>query len=425
LKLKAIVGGVLIDGTGGEPVEDSVVLVEGKLVKTVGPKGAVKIPSGAEVVDAHGRTVIPGLIEGHNHPLGERDFGDPGFKKYYDNMVQSPALGLLKGVQVIQGMLAHGVTTVRIPHPTIANAPELRGEWLVALRTAVERGYVNAPRVVAGGCVLPTGGHLNSLAPPFVLNQGWRGADGPWEIRKQTRECLQYEVDFIKLIGPGHKRFKPGDGPEHTCMTREEIAAAVEEAHWKGVPVAAHAKNGPGLRFAVEEGVDSIEHGTNLVELPDLIGHMAEHGQFLVPTLGMFFMEPLMDAYDAAEPGTKESFKKMQPGLIKNFKACREAGVKIAAGTDNTYWDEPGLAWELHTYVKHGGMTPMEALVSGTRTCAELCRVNSGTIEAGRYADLLVLDGDPLKDIGVLQNADKVTAVYREGRLVAGEGRLL
>ena len=99
--------------------------------------------------------------------------------------------------------------------------------------------------------------------------------------------------------------------------------------------------------------------------------------------------------------------------------------VKIAAGTDNTYWDEPGLALELHTYVRHGGMTPMEALVSGTRTCADLCRVNAGTIEAGRYADMLVLDGDPLKDMGVLQSADKITAVYKEGRLVAGEGRLL
>ena len=175
-------------------------------------------------------------------------------------------------------------------------------------------------------------------------NPGWWGADGPWEVRKQTREYLKYEVDFIKLIGLGHKRFNPGEGPEHTCMTREEIAATVEEAHWKGVPVAAHAKNGPGLRFAVEEGVDSIEHGTHLIEQPDLITHMAENRQFLVPTMGMFFLEPLMDAYDEAERGTKADFKRRQTGLIKNLKACKEAGIRIAAGTDNTYWDAPGLA---------------------------------------------------------------------------------
>jgi len=176
----------------------------------------------------------------------------------------------------------------------------------------------------------------------------------------------------------------------------------------------------------VEAGVDSIEHGTHLFEQPGLIGHMAEHRQFLVPTLGMFFCEPLMDAYDGAEPGTKEGFKRMQPGLIENFRRCKEAGVKIAAGTDNTYWEVPGLAWELHTYVKHGGMTPMEALVSGTRTCAELCHLDkAGTLEPGRYADLLVVEGDPTKDIAVLQRADRITEVFKEGMLVAGEGRLL
>lgn len=415
-----------MDGTGAEPREDSVILVDGKTIEAVGIKRELKIPSGAEVLEAHGMTVMPGLIESHNHPLGERDFDAPGFKKYYDNMVHSPALALLKGVQVIQGLLTEGVTTIRIPHPTIANAPELRGEWLVALRTAVERGYFHAPRVVAGGCVLPTGGHINSMAPPYVLNPGWKGADGPWEVRRQTRECLQHEVDFIKLIGPGHKRFKPGEGPEHTCMTREEIDAAVEESHWKGVPVAAHAKNGPGLRFAVEANVDSIEHGTHLFEQPDLIELMAEKGQFLVPTLGMFFCEPLMEAYDRAEPGTKESFKQRQPNLIHNFKMCKEAGVRIAAGTDNTYWDVSGLAWELYVYVKHGGMTPMEALVSATRTGAELCHLDKvGTIEPGKYADLLVVDGDPLKDIAVLQKADRITKVFKEGSLVAGEGKLL
>ena len=424
MSVKAVIGGKLIDGLGGKPIDDSVVLIEGKTIKAVGKAGKVKVPAGVEVVEAKGKTVMPGLIESHNHPLGERDFRDPGFKKYYDNIVKSPALGLLKGVQVIQKLLTEGVTTVRIPHPTIANAPELRGEWLVALRQAVERSYFPAPRVVAGGCVLPTGGHLNSLAPPFVLNQGWSGADGPWEVRKQTRECLQYEVDFIKLIGPGHKRFKPGSGPEHTCMTPEEIAAAVEEAHWKGVPIAAHVKNGPGLKFTVEAGVDSIEHGTHLFEQPELIKLMAEHDQFLVPTFGMFFCEPLMEAYDEAEPGTKANFLKSQPELTKNLKMCKEGGVKIAAGTDNTYWDVPGLAWEIYCYVKQGVMSPMEAIQSATKTAAELCRVNSGTIEPGKFADLLVIDGDPLKDISILQDSKEVDIVFKEGKIVARNGNL-
>ena len=415
-----IKGSFLIDGTGAPGLELDVKIQNGRIVEV----GDVK-KGNAAVVDAEGLTVMPGLIEGHNHPLGEREFTAPGFKKYYDNIVHSPALALMKGIQVIQGLLTRGITTVRIPHPTIANAPELRGEWLVALRQAVERRYFPAPRVVAGGCVLPTGGHLNTMGPPFVMNPGWRGADGPWEVRKQTRECLHHEVDFIKLIGPGHKRYKPGPGPEHTCMTREEIAAAVEEAHWRGVPVAAHTKNGPGLRYTVEEGVDSVEHGTKLMEQPDLIKHMADNGQFLVPTLGMFFYEPLVDDYEEAVPGTRDEFESQRPEMVKNFKECVKAGVKIAAGTDNTYWDAPGLAWELHTYVEYGGMKPMDAIVSATKTNAENCALpDVGTIEVGKRADIILVKGDPLKDIGVLQDRKNIRTVIKDGCTLVEDGRI-
>jgi imidazolonepropionase-like amidohydrolase len=426
LSVKVIQGGKLVDGTGADPISDSAVVIDGKTIAAVGKRGRVKVPGGAEVIDASGKTVMPGLIESHNHPLGERDFSDPGFKKYYDNLVTSPALGLLKGVQVIQRLLTLGITTVRIPHPTIPNAPELRGEWLVALRTAVERGYFPAPRVVAGGCVLPTGGHLNSLAPPFVQNPGWKGADGPWEVRKQTRECLTYEVDFIKLIGPGHKRFRRGEGPEHTCMTREEVEAAVEEAHWRGVPVAAHVKNGPGLRFAVEGGVDSIEHGTHLFEQPDLIRAMVKNGQILVPTMGMFFEPKLIEELEKGEPGAGRSFAMEQDMNRKNFKACHEAGVKIAAGTDNTFWEVPGLAWEIHTYVREGGMTEMEAILSATKNGAEVCALGHvGTLEPGKTSDLVIVDGDPLKDIAILQDRTKIEVVIKEGNIVARKGVLL
>jgi imidazolonepropionase-like amidohydrolase len=208
-------------------------------------------------------------------------------------------------------------------------------------------------------------------------------------------------------------------------MTREEIAAAVEEAHWKGVPITAHAKNGPGLKFAVEEGVDSIEHGTHLYEQPELIDHMVANGQFLVPTLGMFFYDPLVDAYDGAAPGTREEFELMKPGLIKNFKTCLKAGVKIAAGTDNTYWDAPGVAWELHVYVKEGGMKPMDAIISATRTNAENCALpDVGTLEVGKKADLILIDGDPLKDIKVLQDRTNISAVIKEGHVIVEKGKI-
>jgi imidazolonepropionase-like amidohydrolase len=208
-------------------------------------------------------------------------------------------------------------------------------------------------------------------------------------------------------------------------MTRVEIAAAVEEAHWRNVPVAAHVKNGSGLRFAVEEGVDSIEHGTHLYEQPDLIELMAENGQFLVPTMGMFYYDPLVEAYDTAVPGTRDEFETMKPGLVKNFKACFKAGVKIAAGTDNTYWDAPGVAWEMHTYVKHGGMTPMEAIISATKTNAENCALpDVGTLEVGKKADLILVDGHPLKDISVLQNRANIGTVIKEGHLIVENGKI-
>jgi len=156
-----IKGGILIDGTGAPPSVKDLRITGGKIREI----GDIRTGKNTDVIDASGITVMPGLIEGHNHPLGERDFNDPGFKKYYDNMVNSPALALMKGIQVIQGLLKRGVTTVRIPHPTIANAPELRGEWLVALRKAVERGYFPAPRVVAGVCVSCPPGAISTVWP--------------------------------------------------------------------------------------------------------------------------------------------------------------------------------------------------------------------------------------------------------------------
>jgi len=426
--VKCVVGGRLIDGTGAKPVDGSIVIIEGERISTVGKEGEVEVPDGAEVIDASGKTVMPGLIESHTHPLGERSL-EPGLKKYYDNLINSPLLPVLYSVEVLRKLLGYGVTTARILHGTIPSAPEMRGEWLVALRTAVERGYFPSPRLVVAGCVFPTAGHIYSMAYPSLIKPGWAGADGPWEVRKQTRLCLAENVDVIKLLGPTGGGGIGLDGPKVQGCTLEEVQVAVEEAHWKDVMVSAHAHGGPGLRNAVMGGVDTIEHGTWLYEQPDLIEKMAEDGTYFVPTMGARF-HPVYSNYEKAKQGLldEESAEKAleaADAIRRSFRMAHEAGVKIAAGTDFMRWDVSPLAWELHVYVEEGGMTPMEAIVSATKIAAEACGLRDvGTVEEERLADLIVVDGDPLTDIDILQEPSNIDVVMKDGCVQIADGRL-
>lgn len=422
-------GGKLIDGTGSDPIDNSVVIIEDKKIKTVGKKGKVDVPRDAEIIDASDKTVMPGLIESHSHPLGERG-PEEGFKKYYDNLVSSPVLPLLKAVENLRKLLRYGITSVRILHGAIPSAPEMRGEYLVALRTAIERGYFPAPRVIAAGCVFPTAGHIYSMTPPAVLNSGWQGADGIWEVRKQTRECLAQNVDVVKLLGPTGGGGGGHDGPMVQGCTLEEIEVAVEEAHWKGVMVSAHAHGGPGLKNAIFAGVDTIEHGTNLSEQPELIKMMVEKGIYYIPTMGGRF-HPVYGYVEQARKGLmdEERTKRILKGaetMKKSFKMAHEAGVKIAAGTDFMYYDISPIAWELYVYVKEGGMTEMEAIISATKIAAEACGLkNVGTLETGKIADIIVVEGDPLKDITILQDKNKINTVIKEGNIVIRNGNII
>jgi len=427
-ELKAVLGGKLVDGTGAEPVEDSAVVIEGKKIKSVGKRGEVEVPSGAEVIDASGMTVMPGLIESHSHPLGERGF-EPGFDKYYDNLLSASILPVLKGVKDLRSLLQHGITTVRILHGAIPTAPDMRGRHLVALRTAVERGYFPAPRIIAAGCVFPTAGHIYAMVPPTLVRPEWSGADGVWAVRKQTRLCLAENVDVIKLLGPTGGGGQGHDAPKVQEMTLEEIEAAVEESHWRDVPVSAHAHGGGGLTAAVQAGVDTIEYGTFLCEQPDDLAMMAEKGIILVPTSGVR-THPVYGYLKDAEKGLpdEEAARKNLETIEasrKSIRMAREAGVKIAAGTDFMRFDISPIAWELHEYVAHGGMTPMEAIISATKTAAEACRLaDVGTIEPGKKADVIVVDGDPLEDIDVLQDRERFRVVITEGRVQVRDGKL-
>lgn len=427
-KIKAIKAGSLINGTGEKPVNDQIILIEGKKIKEIGPSDVVKIPSDAEVLDASTMTVMPGLIESHSHPIGERSL-DAGFKKYYDNLISSPILPFFKSVECLRQLLEFGITTVRILHGPIPSAFEMRGEHLVALRTAVERGYFPSPRIVAAGCVFPTAGHIYAMVPPQLLRPGWAGADGIWEVRKQTRLCLAQDVDVIKLLGPTGGGGLGPDGPKVQGCTLEEVQVAVEEAHWKGIPVSAHAHGGPGLRAAIEGGVDSIEHGTYLCEDPSLFELMKEKGIYHVPTVGLR-THPRYGYLKDAKNGlpTPEKAEDMLYSIecsINSVKLAHKAGVKIAAGTDFMRFSISPLAYELEVYHKQAGLSTMEAIVSGTKTAAEVCNIsNTGTLEPGKYADILVVDGDPLNDITVLQDREKIRHVYKEGRHEVKNGRI-
>lgn len=426
----AIIGGRLIDGHGGDPVDDSLVLVEGKKITRVGKKGD-KIPQGYKEIDASGKTVMPGLIESHTHPLGERfDVpGRPNVWKYLDNVMNSPILSFFKAPQVLRLLLKRGVTMVRILHPTIPSAPELKGEYLVALRTAAERKYFPSPRLLAAGCVIPTGGHLQAMTAPFLLNPGWVGQDGPWEVRKRVRECMLYDVDWIKLLGPTGGGGVGRDGPKVQGMNLEEVQAACEEAHWKNVPVSAHAHGGPGLEAAIMGGIDTLEHGTWLYEQPNLIDVMKERGIIFVPTMGISFHESF-SKYDSAkagklDPETNAKILDRADAIKKSFRAAKEAGVTIATGTDFMNWDINALVWEMHVYVEYGGMTPMEAIVATTKNAALACNVpETGTIEQGKLADIIVVDGDPTKDVNVLWTEENIKHVILNGELQIEDGVL-
>jgi imidazolonepropionase-like amidohydrolase len=417
--VKVILGGRLVDGTGTAPIEDSALIIKGKRIKTVGTRRDVKIPAGALEIDATGKTVMPGLIESHSHPLGERGL-ELGFKKYYDNLLSPSVLPVLKGVKDLRSLLQHGVTTVRILHGAIPSAPEMRGRHLVALRTAVERGYFPAPRVV---------GHIYAMAPPTLVKPEWSGADGIWEVRKQTRQCLAEGVDIIKLLGPTGGGGHFHDAPKVQGMTLEEIEAAVEESHWRGVPVSAHAHGGGGLTAAVQAGVDTIEHGTFLCEQPGDLAMMAEKGIILVPTSGVR-THPVYGYLEDAKKGLPDEDSAQNTletieASRKSIRMAREAGVKIAAGTDFMRFDISPLAWELHEYVAHGGMTPLEAIVSATKTAAEACGLKDvGTLEPRKIADIIMVDGDPLSDINVLQDRERFIMVVTEGGVQIDDGAL-
>ena len=385
MKSLAVINARLIDGAGTSPVKDAVIVIEDGVFKQVGAAPDTMPPVDATVIDAGGRTVMPGLIDGHMH-LNHGPF---------------------KPIRALTDTLRMGVTTVA----TVQGMP---ASMVSALRDAIESGTLETcSRLIAGEVVAPTNGHVKG-----------RVADGPWEARKAVREVIQAGVDFIKTAASGGF-YRRDERMESEDYTFEELSALTEEAHAKGKPVAVHAHTQPGLNNSIRCGIDIIYHGA-MIDRKALDG-IAEKGLFYIPTLRVTSQTNIDYKYKIGRDWEGERMKRAQPIHREGVRKAREMGIKIGVGTDfgvplegalppDYPWRVGDTAVELVELVACG-FTPMEAIVAGTRTTAEAFGMADriGTIETGRKADLIVVDGDPLEDIAVLCDESKISLVVKDG----------
>lgn len=388
----------VIDGRGHVRERATVLIQEDRII-TVGDDGAVRLPRGTATIDAGGMTVLPGLIDCHVHLClgGEADV----IRAVRE---ESPALTLLKAVRHARATLEAGFTTVR--------DLGCRDHSIFALKQAIEAGMLPGPRILAAGlAICMTGGHARFIG---------RQADGPVEITAAVREQLAAGAEVIKLIASGGV-LTPGTSPECAQLNPDELAAGVAEARRAGRRVAAHAHGAEGMKNAVRAGVHSIEHATLMDdEAADL---MRRQGVFMVPTLSALATTADAGALCGVPETTLGKAAAMRARHEASFKKAHRSGIPIALGTDaGTPFNYHGEnAQELERMVGLG-MTPMEAIIAATASAARLLGIDRqvGTIEAGKRADLLLVDGSPLTRIGLLRDRSRIAGVIQAGRVVSG-----
>jgi imidazolonepropionase-like amidohydrolase len=395
----------LIDGTGAAAINNAVVVVTDNTITAVGAAGSVNIPANAKVIDLGDVTLMPGFIDAHTHLVG-RVLGDPGGENAPFRDFESFAAIL--SVEHARATLMAGFTTVR----NVGAAGKFDD---MALRKAINEGWTPGPRIMTAGHALGMrGGHCDENGfRPGLFDPGIEEgiADGPDQIRASVRYQIKYGADVIKTCATGGV-LSEGDAVGATQYTFEELKALVDEAHKLERKVAAHAHGTEGIKIAVRAGVSSIEHGSFLDEEGARL--MKERGTFLVPTLS---------AAEAVERAAKS-------GVLKGLRAEKALAaaaavrhaiklavanqVPIALGTDAGVVPHGTNAHEFVLMVQWGGMTPMDSIVAGTSNAARLLGwdKNLGSLTTGKWADIVAVPGNPLKDI---ENMQKVTFVMKNG----------
>jgi imidazolonepropionase-like amidohydrolase len=397
----------LFDGVDGSAREGAAVLVEDGAIARIGD-AAEPSPDGARVLDLGGRTLLPGLIDAHAHVYPHVPEPEHGAEPMW------PGTGAHLLAADLRAALRMGITTLR----DVGSYDD----QVVEARQAMRYGAFRGPRLLTCGRI------ISATAPGGRWFDGmYREADGADDVRRAVREQLRRGADFVKVMTTGARSVELED-PGPAQMTREEIATVVDEAHRMGYRVAAHAEGLEGTEIAIETGIDTIEHGMYLNQRPDLLERMAANGQVLVPTFGCFYgVAGLDDARDGRAVPAPATWSHLLVELAlhnleeadRTLRAARAAGVPVATGHDWAPLADLGL--EI-VRMAHHGLTNAEALVASTRTAAEALGIGHrvGTVEAGKLADLVVVDGDPLKRLEVLRERERIWLVLQLGEPATG-----
>ncbi|HAA04177.1 MAG TPA: amidohydrolase family protein [Syntrophobacteraceae bacterium] len=402
-KLKVFTCDLLIDGVGDTPIENGMVAVEDSRLIYAGPARTEVLGryGDAEVRNLKGMTIMPGMIDVHVHLSLD---GSPAYLQRMLN--ETPALCAIKAVNKVRRIVDSGFTTIR----TLGDP----GQIDIAVKQAIEAGEITGPRLLASGrAITMTGGH-GDVFPPHVSIEGMgRIVDGPDEARKAAREQLKVGADNIKVMATGGG-MSPGPGTV-AQLTIEEMQAAVEEAEKWGKTTAAHAIGRDGIVNALKAGVRTIEHGTFLDE--EGIELLLRKKAYLVPTLAAF--KTIKYGKEGGVPEyTLEKVRYFATAHYANLKKAIQAGVKVVTGTDaGTPFNYHGeSAYELECLVANG-LSPMQAIHAATSVAAEALKLqHTGSLASGKDADLIAVEGDPLKDIRLLQDHRRIKMVLKAGK---------